>query len=136
MPVNPMPLAIVAGATFVSRGFAGDVDHLTGLIKKAVQHKGFAIVDILQPCATFNRRNTYEWYRDREYKLDESDHDPTDLAQALTRAQEWGERIPIGLIYKTHRSTFEERLPGLKYGPLVKQPLVPQSVEKLFNEFM
>ena len=132
IPVNPMALAIVAGASFVSRGFAGDVEHLTGLIKAGVSHKGFALIDILQPCVTFNQKNTYSWYRERVYRLeDEASYDPSDKVAALSKAQEWGERIPIGVIYQEELPTFEEGLPALKKGPLVKQRIEPRQVAGL-----
>lgn len=137
LPVNPMALAIVVGASFVSRGFAGDVEHLAGLMKAGITHKGFALIDILQPCVTFNQKNTYSWYRERVYRLgDEANYDPGDKVAALNKAQEWGERIPIGVIYQEELPTFEEGLPALKKGPLVKQRIDPKQVEGLLNEFL
>ena len=79
MAANPVALALTAGGTFVSRGFAGDVKHLADLIALAFEHRGYSLVDVLQPCVTFNRKNTYDWYRERVYKLDETDHDPAVL---------------------------------------------------------
>ena len=137
LPINPVALAIVAGASFVSRGFAGDIEHLAGLIKAGITHKGFALIDILQPCVTFNQKNTYSWYRERVYRLeDEASYDPSDKVAALSKAQEWGERIPIGVIYQKAQPTFEEELPALKKGPLVKQRIEPRRVESLLNEFL
>jgi 2-oxoglutarate ferredoxin oxidoreductase subunit beta len=133
-PVNPIALAIAVGATFVARGFAGDVDHLAGLIKSGVQHRGFALIDILQPCVSFNHKNTYSWYRQRVYKLGE-DYDPSDRPGAWEKAQEWGDRIPIGLIYQVSRPTFEEQIPALKKGPLISQKLKPEKFESLLDEF-
>ena len=82
-PVNPIGLALAEGATFVARGFAGDVDHLTDLYRQAIQHDGFAIVDVFQPCVTWNKINTFKWFRERVYKLDETDYDPSDRAAAF-----------------------------------------------------
>jgi 2-oxoglutarate ferredoxin oxidoreductase subunit beta len=136
-PVNPIVLAIAVGATFVARGFAGDVGHLAELIKRGINHKGFALIDILQPCVTFNHKNTFNWYRERVYKLDgEANYDPGDKAAALSKAQEWGDKIPIGVIYQTRLPTFEEQLPALAKGPLVKQKLEPKRVETLLAEFL
>lgn len=136
-PINPIALAIVTGASFVSRGFGGDVEHLTNLIKTGITHKGFALIDILQPCVSFNYKNTYSWYRGRVYKVEEgADHDPTNKALAFVKAEEWGDRIPIGIIYKEERPTFEEQLPALNKGPLVKQKIEPSQVEGLLNEFL
>lgn len=131
--INPIAMAIVAGASFVSRGFAGDIKHLAALIKLGITHKGFALIDILQPCISFNRRNTYSWYRERVYKLEDSDYNPSDKISALTKAQEWGEKIPIGVIYREERPTFEEQLPALSKGPLVKQKLEPGGIEGLLD---
>jgi 2-oxoglutarate ferredoxin oxidoreductase subunit beta len=136
-PVNPIALAIVSGATFVGRSFAGDVEHLSDLIKKGITHRGFALIDILQPCVSFNHQNTFQWYRERVYKLENEDgYDPGDKKTALEKAQEWGERIPIGIIYMKELPTYEEQLPALSKGPLVRQAIDPARVEKLFAEFM
>lgn len=136
-PVNPMALAIAAGASFVSRGFAGDIEHLTRLIKLAIQHKGFALIDILQPCVSFNDKNTYSWYRQRVYKLEEeANYDPGNKAAAFAKAQEWAERIPIGVIYQQEIPTFEEQLPALNKGPLVRQQTGPEQIKGLLAEFL
>jgi 2-oxoglutarate ferredoxin oxidoreductase subunit beta len=135
-PINPIILALAAGATFAARGFAGDIEHLTGLIKRGINHKGFALIDILQPCVTFNHKNTFSWYRERVYKLEETNYDPADKTAAFNKAQEWGNRIPIGLIYQTRLPTFEEQLPALAKGPLVTQKIEPKRVESLLTEFL
>ena len=135
-PVNPLTMAIAADGSFVARGFAGDTEHLTGLIKQGIQHKGFALVDILQPCVTFNHKNTYAWYRERVYKLEESSYDSSNKLAAFEKAQEWGDRIPIGVIYKKERATFEEQIPALRGGPLVRQKIDATQVEKLLGEFI
>jgi 2-oxoglutarate ferredoxin oxidoreductase subunit beta len=106
--LNPMVMAIALDCSFVARGYAGDQEHLKGLIKEAVNHKGFSLVDILQPCVTFNKVNTYAWYGQRVYHI-EPDYNPEDRVQAFQKALEWGERIPIGVIYRNHRPTFEEK---------------------------
>jgi 2-oxoglutarate ferredoxin oxidoreductase subunit beta len=133
-PINPVTLAIVTGATFVARGFAGNIDHLAELIKDGIKHKGFALIDILQPCVSFNHKNTYSWYRERVYKLGE-DYDRNNQPGALEKAQEWGDRIPIGVIYRVTQPTFEEQIPALKKGPLVSQKLEPAKVGRLLDEF-
>jgi 2-oxoglutarate ferredoxin oxidoreductase subunit beta len=134
-PINPIAIAIAAGATFVARGFAGNVDHLAGLIKSGIQHRGFAIIDILQPCVSFNHKNTYSWYRERVYQLGE-DYDPSNQLVVLEKAQEWGDRIPIGVIYRVQRPTFEEQIPALKKGPLVSQKLEQAKVERVLAELL
>jgi 2-oxoglutarate/2-oxoacid ferredoxin oxidoreductase subunit beta len=136
-PINPVALAIVSGATFVGRSFAGDIEHLSSLIKKGITHRGFALIDILQPCVTFNHKNTFQWYRERVYKLeDDSSYNPSDKKAALEKSLEWGDRIPVGVIYNTQLPTYEEQLPTLKNGPLVNQPIDPGRVASLITEFM
>ena len=109
VPVNPVAVAIASDGSFVARGFTGDVDHLTSLIKMGLTHKGFALIDILQPCVSFNHKNTHDWYRERVYKLEnERDYNPSDKLAAFAKAQEWEDRIPIGIIYRKEVATFEE----------------------------
>lgn len=138
--VNPTALAMAAGATFVSRGFAGDLKYLTQLTMKAIQHQGYSLVDVLQPCVTYNKINTYDWYRERIYKLDEEEgYDPGNYAAAWDRAREWDGRIPIGVIYQEEgRPTYEEQVPQLKDGPLCKQPVERprELLEAIKQEFM
>jgi 2-oxoglutarate/2-oxoacid ferredoxin oxidoreductase subunit beta len=98
--INPIPLAIVGGATYVARGFTGQVRHLTELIKGGIQHKGFALIDTFSPCVTFNRDNTHEFFKQRTRKLEDQGHDPTDFVRAMEKGYEWGEEIPIGLFWK------------------------------------
>ncbi len=105
---NPIAIAISLGASFVARAFAGDVIQTKEIIKKAISHKGYALVDILQPCVTYNKLNTYSWYKSKIYYLDES-HDPHDRLEALEKAWE-DERLPLGIFYVNPKPTFEERL--------------------------
>lgn len=133
-PFNPIALAVALDCSFVARGFSGEVEHLKNLIKEAVNHQGFALIDILQPCVSFNKINTYQWYRERVYRLDDS-YNPEDRSAAFKKALEWGERIPIGIIYKTRRATFEEQIPILKDKPLVKQEFDVTKVESLLHYF-
>jgi 2-oxoglutarate ferredoxin oxidoreductase subunit beta len=135
----PTALALTAGATFVARGFAGEVKGLAALIAKALEHKGYALVEILQPCVTFNRKNTYDWYRERVYNLAEEGHDPTDRVAAFSRALEWEDRIPTGVFYQVERPTYEEQVASLQQGAIAKRKLGTLSasqVEALRAEFM
>jgi len=136
IPLNPIALAIAAGASFVGRSFAGDIEHLTQLIVLGIQHHGFALIDVLQPCVSFNQKNTYAWYRERVYKLEEHGYDSGNKMAAFEKAQEWGDKIPIGVIYREEKSTYEERLPALKKGTLVRRELDPMQAEKLLGEFL
>src|SRR5882762_8244725 len=95
--LNPIALALAGGASFVARGFSGEPAHLAELYKKAIQHKGFALVDVFSPCVTYNKTNTYQWFNQRVKILEEQGHDPTDLHKAIDRGYQWGEEIPIGL---------------------------------------
>jgi len=125
LPLNPLALAIVEGAGFVARSFAGNGEHLKEMMVQALRHKeGFALLDILQPCVTFNKVNTYRWYKERVQDIPEG-HDVHDRAAALELAFTWGERIPIGVLYKSGRPSFESRMPALAKGPLVEQYAQP-----------
>jgi len=138
--INPIALAISAGATFVARASAADPKHMNSVLQAAIRHKGYSLVDCLQPCITYNKVNTFDWYRSRTYKLDEEDdYDNGNRQQAWTKAQEWGERIPIGVIFEdTERPTYEEQVSALKKGPLVQQELNGRytDYEKLKLEFV
>ena len=139
-PVPPLGLAIAAGATFVARGYPGQLPHLVWLIGQALQHDGYALVDVLQPCVTFNRASAYDFYNPRLYKLQETGHDVTNKTAAWEKAYEWGERIPIGIFYRVEGvPTYESQVPTLKAGPLVRQPLQklrPEQVHALRTELI
>ena len=123
VPVNPIALALISGATYVSRGFSGNADHLSTIIENALSHKGFSLVDVLSPCVTYNKIQTYQWFRDRVYTLEDEEHDTNDLKQALSKSYEWESKIPIGVFYKADKPTYDGDEPALQDGPLVNQPL-------------
>jgi len=136
-PVNPIGLALSAGATFVARGFSGEQKHLTELIKQGIQHKGFSFLDVFSPCVTYNHDNTYQWFRPRVKKLeDDATYDATDLPAAMKRALVWGDEIPIGRFFeRTDLPTLEETEPVLDAGPLVERDIrIPPDVAKKFVE--
>jgi 2-oxoglutarate ferredoxin oxidoreductase subunit beta len=135
-PFNPIALALALGVSFVARSFSGDIPHLVRMIKEAVHHRGFALIDILQPCVSFNHLNTYTWYRRKVYDLSEDYYDNTDRIAAFEKAQEWGERIPIGVFYKEDRTAFEEHFQAIADEPLVKQKIDPKRYAKLMEDFM
>jgi len=120
VPFIPLAVASALHAGFVGRGYVGMEDHLVDILVQAVNHRGFSVVDILQPCVSFNRVNTYQWYRDRCKPLPSS-YDPTDWEAAIRLSQQWGDEIPVGVIYRNHRPPFEEHITALKKGPLVTQ---------------
>ncbi|MFH1327686.1 MAG: 2-oxoacid:ferredoxin oxidoreductase subunit beta [Candidatus Bathyarchaeota archaeon] len=137
IPYNPIALAIAGGASFVARSYSGNIEHLTEMIKQGVQHKGFAFIDILQPCVSFNHLNTYEWYSKRVYNIeDDEDYDPSDKISAFRKAQVWGDKIPIGIFYREERKTFEDQLPQLHEIPLIKHKLDSKVFEVLMDEFL
>jgi len=131
---NPMVLAVALDCSFAARGYAADTEHLKGLMIEAINHKGFALLDILQPCVSFNKVNTYDWYKQRVYHVG-PDHDPGDRLAAFAKALEWGDRIPIGVIYRNHRPTFEERVPMLSGDPLVHQVFDTKKIGQTLKEF-
>jgi 2-oxoglutarate/2-oxoacid ferredoxin oxidoreductase subunit beta len=135
-PVDPISLALASGATYVARGFSGDVKQLTELVAGGIQHKGFAFVDVFSPCVTYNKVNTFDFFRQRVYKLESAGHDPGDIVAAWQRSLEWGEKIPIGLFYRTDRPSYEDLEEVLHAGPLAKQPAGLKGHESVLDEFL
>jgi len=108
-PFNPVAVAIALDAAFVARAFAGDAEQTKEIFKKAVTHKGYALVDVFQPCVSFNRVNTYQWFKDRCYYLEDS-YSPQDRTEAFSRAVET-QRLPLGVFYiNPGKATFEENV--------------------------
>ncbi|TET19172.1 2-oxoacid ferredoxin oxidoreductase [Candidatus Bathyarchaeota archaeon] len=136
MPINPIALAIASEATYISRGFSKEMKHLTKLIVDGVRHEGFALIDVLQPCVTFNRKNTYEWFSERVYKLEETGYDVTNKQAAFLKSLEWNGRIPIGLFYREIRPTYEDELPQIAEAPLVRQRIEEINITALMDEFV
>jgi 2-oxoglutarate ferredoxin oxidoreductase subunit beta len=98
-------------------------------MKQAISHTGFALIDILQNCVSFNKTNTFHWYKERVYRL-EDDYDPWDRIEAFRRSLEWGEKIPTGIFYKNARVSLEQRLPPIRESPLSKKPFSPQEAKQ------
>lgn len=134
--LNPLALAISLDCSFVARAFAGasDLTFLKHIMEEALRHEGFALVDILQNCITFNRINTFHWYKERVYHL-EDEYDPSDRIEAFKRSLEWGERIPVGIFYRNKRKTFEEGIPVIQEFPLIKQPFSLDAVKQEIQAF-
>jgi 2-oxoglutarate ferredoxin oxidoreductase subunit beta len=130
-PFNPVAVAVTMHAGFVARGFAGMSDHLSGLIQQAIAHRGFSLVDVLQPCVSFNKVNTFAWYQDRCYELPET-HDPTDWEAAMVLSQEWGDHIPVGVIFENDRPPFEDRA---GHGTLVRQPIDRNALKDVVESY-
>ncbi len=134
-PFNPIALAISLDCSFVARTFMGDKEHMVKIMKEAIQHKGYALVDIFQPCVVFNKINTFKWYKENTYKLDD-DYDPTDKIAAFQKSQEYDDGIPIGVIYKKEKPSFLEGIEYLKDQPsLVKRDLNPDNAKSFMEGF-
>jgi 2-oxoglutarate ferredoxin oxidoreductase subunit beta len=124
LPINPITAAIMNGATFVARGFSADGKQLVELMKQAITHRGFALIDVFSPCVTFNKDNTYEFFRERIKKLDEHGHDASDWKAACERALEWGDSIWTGVFMRRQQPTLGDLEPVLaEGGPLARRPL-------------
>ena len=139
LPINPIALALVSGATYIARGFSGDPGQMADLIAAGIRHKGFALIDVFSPCVTYNMLNTYPWFKKRVYKLeDEAGYSPDNGKAALDKSFEWGDRIPIGLFYKDLQPTYEDSEPAYQRGALVRQPLPadPALFQSLVEELM
>ncbi|VVB53930.1 2-oxoglutarate synthase subunit KorB [uncultured archaeon] len=134
-PINPLELAIVSGATYVARAFAGDVVHMRKLIADGIRHKGFALVDVFQPCVSFNKINTYDFFKQNVYKLEDVGHDPADREAAMRKAFQ-KDKLPIGLFYKTTAQTYEDGLPQMAQLPLVKHDIRNVDISVALKEFM
>lgn len=135
-PLNPLALAISLDCSFVARGYAGNIEHLTGILEEAINHRGFALVDILQPCVSFNKLNTFKWYAERVYRLDEEGYVPDDRITAFERSLEWGDKIPIGVFYKKEKPILEDGFSILKEGKLISRPKDQAYIDELIDAFM
>ncbi len=134
-PFPPLAVALSLGCGFVARGYAADPDFTADLMLQAIRFKGFALVDILQPCVTFNKKNTFQWYGSKAYKLPE-DHDASDRMKAFALALEWEERIPLGVLYRKERPAFEEMHPVIAGPPLHARETGEESIRALLRKRM
>jgi 2-oxoglutarate ferredoxin oxidoreductase subunit beta len=125
-PLNPVALAVALGAPFVARGFAREKDHLKEIIKEAVRFKGTAVIDVLQPCVSFNKINTYTWYGERVFKLDAP---ATDRYEALKIADLWGERIPIGILYRN------DEIQARQAPEIFKKPVTAEALQDWLDAY-
>jgi 2-oxoglutarate ferredoxin oxidoreductase subunit beta len=137
-PFNPITLAVALEVSFVARGFAGNVEHLKWLIKEAMSIEGFALVDVFQPCVSYDHVHTFGWYKDRVYDLNQSGHDTEDQTAAIQKSKEWGEKIPLGIFYQNpEKLSYEQQSSLLRDGPaLVKRHPDPSRIEKVIDSFL
>ncbi len=134
-PVNPVSLALVSGATFVARGFSGNIRQLAGIIKKGIKHRGFSFIDVLQPCVTFNKQNTYDFYREHTYTLEDTKgYVNNDLGLAVKTSMENG-KIPTGIFYQEERPVYEDSLKQIERKPLVDHMISDIDISKLLNKY-
>lgn len=135
-PLNPVLLAIACGAGFVARGFTGHKAQLISLMKQAITYKGYALIDILQPCISFNKTNTFAWYQERVYELDDG-YDVTSKTAAMQKAMEFDEKIPLGVLYCENKNTFHQRNEVLKQGtPLLERKTDPTLMNRLIASYI
>jgi 2-oxoglutarate ferredoxin oxidoreductase subunit beta len=135
-PFNPLAVAIALDAGFVARAFTGNTEQTTRILKEAIAHKGYALVDILQPCVSFNKINTHKWFEEHTYYLDDS-HDRTDRNEAFKRANET-ERLPLGVFYASpDKATFEDSLVAYREDrrPLYERHLDAEKLHTLVEQF-
>lgn len=136
-PFNPISMAISLGATFVARGYSAKTSHLTELIEQGIKHKGFSLIDVLQPCVSFNRLNTYKWYNKRVYDVKtDLKYDPENTSLAFRKSLEWEDKIPIGVIYKARRSSYDRQLSVLKKEALIKNKYSIKKMKEIIEEFV
>lgn len=132
-PFNPLATAITLGATFVARVFSGDIMQSKEIIKQAIQHKGYALVDVFQPCVVFNKQNTYQWFKQNTYYLDET-HDKTDKMKALELAFNM-EKMPLGILYQTTGRPSYETLVRTGDDPLHTRSLDRERLSELMKSY-
>ena len=133
-PFNPISTAIANDASFVGRASAGDREHAKEIVKEAIRHKGFSLVDIFQVCITFNKLNNYKWFKDHTYRLD-SEHDPADRMAAFRRAIE-EDPLPLGIFYRNaEKEVFADSAPPYQRSskPLTEREVDMNTVQKLLS---
>jgi 2-oxoglutarate ferredoxin oxidoreductase subunit beta len=135
-PLNPLALAISLDCSFVARGYAGNIEHLTEILAEAISHRGFALVDILQPCVSFNKLNTFKWYSERVYRIDEEGYVPDNRLTAFERSLEWGDHIPTGIFYKKEKPVLEDGFGVIEEGTLITRPKYYALLDELIDAFM
>lgn len=129
-PINPLLLALTAGATFIARAYSGDVPRLTALMIEASKHKGFSVLQVLQPCVTFNKIYTHAFFQENIYHLDKK-YNPQDKQAAFAKIMEWGiKQIPVGVLYQEDRPSYEQQIPQIQKGPLLSTPITKKNISE------
>jgi 2-oxoglutarate ferredoxin oxidoreductase subunit beta len=130
---NPISFSLALGAGFVARGFAGNKTQLKQLVTEAVNYKGFSIIDILQPCVSFNKINTHSWYKERVYDLKEENYSPDNLEKALKISMSGNDKIPTGIIYRQEKLSYTGKIKLLDKNPLINNIYNPEKLKKLIS---
>lgn len=132
-PVRPLSIALVAGVTYIAQGMAGNIKQLERLIRKGMEHEGFAFINVFSPCVTYDKKHTYTWYKEHLIDLDEDkDYDPSNLATAFAKVTEHAERVS-GLIYQRIKPSFERQLPKNKIAKKNEQPALKDVMFEAFS---
>ena len=138
-PISPLELAIASGATFVAQGFSSDVKELVSLIEAGVKHQGFSFINVFSPCVTYNKVNTYDWFRENLTKVEKIEgFDPTDRKMAMEIVMQY-DGLLTGVIYHDPASkSYQDLLPGYKEAPLAKGNihLSQEEFQSLMEEFI
>ncbi len=132
--INPLAIALSVGCSFVARGYAGNIPHLSNLIAEGIQHKGFAFIDILQPCVTYAKAQGYEYYQNLTYDLAAAGHNTSDKKAAFDRIMEEPNKFPIGIFYKEQREVYEDAQPQFAKGPLAAHQITNIDIGPLMEE--
>ncbi|MFW9778339.1 MAG: 2-oxoacid:ferredoxin oxidoreductase subunit beta [Candidatus Heimdallarchaeota archaeon] len=136
LPLNPIAVALAAGASFVARGFSGERTHLANLVEEGIKHRGFSYIDVISPCVTFQKMATYDFFKERVFKIEDNEYDTSDFGAAMAHAREpWEEKIAIGLFYQEDRPLYEDYEPTLRRGPLVSQKRNLRNQKKILKQF-
>ena len=130
---NPLSVALALGAGFVARSFSGKTEHLSKIIQEGIKHKGFSLIDILQPCVSYNHVNTFDWYKKRVYDLSEEGYIPDDFNRAMEISRMWGDKIPMGIIYQKEKPSYTDKINKLKKDTLVSGEYSQEKVQNAIH---
>jgi len=133
-PLNPISFTLSLGATFVARAFSADADQLSSIIQAGVKHKGFSIIDILQPCVSFNHVNTHSWYKSRVYDLGKTDYAPDNWLKAMEISQQWGDKIPTGIIFQKDAPSFTDHIDTLNDSALINKKYSSNKLDDVLSK--
>ena len=133
--IDPLSLAMSSKCSFVARGYAGNLPHLTNLIMEGIKHKGFALIDILDPCVTWAKSFGYDYYQEKTYDLAETGHDSKSRISALKIINGVSDKIPIGIFYQEERDVYEDEQPQFKRGPLAHQDIENVNIDHIFEQY-